>query len=168
MSSSTRPSSSVGDELDAADVHALEAVEPQHGSHQLAAELGRDEHDPHVGRDRRLLLLAGVDERRQLSARIQTGVRLGVGDVLFVGDDDIAEVHRRNHRGVAERLEVHVRAVVALQLYDYEAAGLVHGQQVDPTPGLLPLTKLLRDHKQVVIKDADVIADEPLQILALP
>jgi len=35
----------VGDELDAADVHTLEAVEPQHSGRQLAAEVGRDEND---------------------------------------------------------------------------------------------------------------------------
>ncbi len=57
--------------------------------------------------------------------------------------------------------------VGALQLYDYEVALPVDRQQVDPPPRVLPVSELLGDDEQVVVENADVVPQQPLQICAL-
>lgn len=41
----------------------------------------------------------------------------------------------------------------ALEFYDDEMTLSVDGQQVDASPGVLPLAELLGDHQQFIIKD---------------
>lgn len=45
----------IGDQAEAADVHAVEAVQPEQRGRDLPTEVGRDEDDAHVGGDDRLL-----------------------------------------------------------------------------------------------------------------
>ncbi len=166
MSSRTFVVDLVGDEADTADVHPLEPVEPQHGGRDLPAEVGRDQHDAHVGGDHRVLgSLAGVQERRQLGLGGSLGVGSVLGPVGAVGVGDLGEAHRGDHGRVADGLELHVATVVgSLQLDDDEPAGLVEGEEVDPPAGVLPVAELLGDDEQILVERGDVVTEQALQV----
>ncbi|TNM38444.1 hypothetical protein FHP29_14425 [Nocardioides albidus] len=110
-------------EADTADVHPVELVEPQHRRRDFLAEVRRREHDRDLSRHDRFFVRI-VEPLEQAGTRVVgiDGRALGLREVGGERLHDVVEGHHRDHRGVPERLELHVTAVLgALQLDDDEA-----------------------------------------------
>ena len=56
--------------------------------------------------------------------------------------------HGRDHRGVPNGLQVHVATTVGTFEFEYNEVGiLVYAQEVDSSPAILPVAKLLGYHE---------------------
>lgn len=55
----------------------------------------------------------------------------------------------------------------SLQLDDDEPAGGVDGEEINPSPGVLPSAVLLGDYQEVVAERRDVVPQEALEIVPL-
>lgn len=63
---------------------------------------------------------------------------------------ELFECQGRDHRSIADRLELHVSTILrALQFDHDEIRALVDAEEVDPTSAVLPVSKLLGDHQRV-------------------
>src|SRR5437764_11056186 len=83
----------------------------------------------------------------------------------------LVKSHARNHCGVADRLQLHVSAVLcSFQFYDYEvslAIDVIEAEQIDPAVTVLPFTKLFCYDHQVGGKDRDIGLYKTLQVAPL-
>ncbi len=83
------------------------------------------------------------------------------------GGDGLVEGHGRNHRGVAQRLQFHVAAIlIALEFDDDEPGFAVEAEQVDAAGAVGPIGELLRQHEQAVLQRIDAGGEQALQVAA--
>lgn len=134
-------------DLHAADVQ-LPLVEPKDGGRQFLGEVRRDQHDPHVEHGVVPRRLAGPQELEDGGPGIAAGA--GLVEVRLVRLDRALEGHPRDHRGVADRLELHMPALVVTLELDHDEAGVaVDPEQIDAPLGVLPLAELLGDDENI-------------------
>lgn len=130
----------------------VEAVEPQHRGGDLPAEVGRHQHDAHVGGDHRILLtIAGVEEGGELGAGVHRLAGAVAGAVGGVCRRHLGEAHGGDHGCVAGGLELHVAAgLVPLEFDHHQVAGAIESEEVDAPAGDLPVAELLGDDQEVL------------------
>ena len=87
---------------------------------------------------------------------------------MGVAVNELLEGHCRNHRGIAQSLQLHMSPVIGpFELDDHQVGIGIDAQQVD-TPGTVdPVTEFLGDDHQALIEDADLLAQHPLDVIAL-
>ncbi|MPZ80666.1 MAG: hypothetical protein GEV28_09835 [Actinophytocola sp.] len=148
MSSSSRPSTRCGISR-TPDTKVVRRVEPQHRRRDLGAEPGGDQDDPDLGRDDRLVVVRVFEPVRERRAGIVGRRRIDPAEVAFEDLDQLVERHGVHHRGIAQRLELHVSAVVrSFELDDDETSRVVDAQEIDAPVAALEVAELLGHHQQ--------------------
>ena len=153
-------------EAHAADVDtALD--QPEDRCRQLAAELGRGQDDADVLREGILVGLVPPEKVEQLGPRI--GVSLAdLREITSEHIGGLVEGHGRDHRRVAEGLQLHVAAVLGpLELDHHEVRVAVDAEEIDTPARLVPVPELLRDDQRVRSDDRDVCPQKALQVAPL-
>ena len=144
----------VGLEADAPDVE-VPLVQPHDRGGQLLGKVGGDEDDPDVLAEPVLVGLGPLQEIEDRGPGL-VGVAALLAEQFAVDADGLLERHRGDHRGVADRLEFHVPAVLGtLQLDDDEVGVLVDAEEVDPPVARVPVAELLGDDQRVGRDDVE-------------
>ena len=153
----------IGPEPNAADIEP-DVVEPEHTGRQLAGEVGGDQHDPGLGAlDRQLIVRSNAQVRPQ-PLTSSAPILAALLEILRVRAHQLLRGHARHHGGIADRLQVHVPAILgALELDDRQPARAIEAEQIDAAARLIPVAELLRHHIETIFDGVRLIAQEPLE-----